>query len=200
MPRPFCFEPNNQYVVSIRFQRHGVSRRHLTAFILIDSVCIFSHLPLSVIYKHMLLNETRNACDAISKPQIIQVLPSAGGWKVFGEKCLYVSISLSLQLVVIPRYEELPGFQGDDGPDERRRQEMEVYMCLDSFTTLPMPALAELCTTLICSISAIMHNGALGESLWWGQRINDSPLCLVKTSHIITHPLLFPSDKSHTVV
>lgn len=96
MPRPFCFEPNNQYVVSIRFQRHGVSRRHLTAFILIDSVCIFSHLPLSVIYKHILLNETRNACDAISKPQIIQVLPSAGGWKVFGEKCLYVSLSLSL--------------------------------------------------------------------------------------------------------
>ncbi|ROL52307.1 Laminin subunit beta-1, partial [Anabarilius grahami] len=101
MPRSFCFEPNNWYVVSIRFQRHGVSHRHLTAFILIDS------------------------------------------------------------LVLIPRYEELPGFQGDDAPDERRRQEMEVYMCLDSFTTLPMPALAELCTTLICSISAIMHDGAL---------------------------------------
>ncbi|KAI2649791.1 Laminin subunit beta-2 [Labeo rohita] len=101
MPRPFCFEPNNQYVVSIRFQRHGVSHRHLTAFTLIDS------------------------------------------------------------LVLIPRYEELPGFQGDDGPDERRRQEMELYMCLDSFMTMPMPALAELCTALICSISAIMYNGAL---------------------------------------
>ncbi|XP_016138604.1 laminin subunit beta-1-like [Sinocyclocheilus grahami] len=101
MPRPFCFEPNNQYVVSIRFQRHAVSHRHLTAFTLIDS------------------------------------------------------------LVLIPRYEELPGFQGDDAPDERRRQEMELYMCLDSFMTVPMPALAELCTTLICSISAIMYNGAL---------------------------------------
>ncbi|XP_043080121.1 laminin subunit beta-2 [Puntigrus tetrazona] len=101
MPRPFCFEPNNQYVVSIRFQRHGVSHRHLTAFTLIDS------------------------------------------------------------LVLIPRYDELPGFQGDEAPDERRRQEMEVYMCLDSFMTVPMPALAELCTTLICSISSIMHNGAL---------------------------------------
>ncbi|XP_052450464.1 laminin subunit beta-1-like [Carassius gibelio] len=101
MPRPFCFEPNNQYVVSIRFQRHAVSHRHLTAFTLIDS------------------------------------------------------------LVLIPRYDELPGFKGDDTADERRRQEMELYMCLDSFMTLPMPALAELCTTLICSISAIMHNGAL---------------------------------------
>ncbi|XP_016110312.1 laminin subunit beta-2-like isoform X2 [Sinocyclocheilus grahami] len=101
MPRPFCFEPNNQYVVSIRFQRHAVSHRHLTAFTLIDS------------------------------------------------------------LVLIPRYDELPGFRGDDAPDESRRQEMELYMCLDSFMTLPMPALAELCTTLICSISAIMYNGAL---------------------------------------
>ncbi|KAI1892887.1 hypothetical protein AGOR_G00138150 [Albula goreensis] len=40
MPRPFCFEPNNQYVVAIRFQRHGVSHRHLTAFILIDSLVL----------------------------------------------------------------------------------------------------------------------------------------------------------------
>ncbi|XP_056304742.1 laminin subunit beta-1 [Danio aesculapii] len=102
MPKPFCFEPNNRYVVSIRFQRHAVSHRHLTAFILIDS------------------------------------------------------------LVLIPRYEELSGFQGDEGADERRRQEMESYMCLESFITMPMPALAELCTSLICSISAIMHNGALG--------------------------------------
>uniref|UniRef100_A0A9J8DEI0 Laminin, beta 2-like n=1 Tax=Cyprinus carpio carpio TaxID=630221 RepID=A0A9J8DEI0_CYPCA len=71
------------------------------------------------------------------------------------------SFSLSPQLVLIPKYDELPGFQGDDVQDERRRQEMELYMCLDSFMTLPMPALAELCTTLICSISAIMYNGAL---------------------------------------
>uniref|UniRef100_A0A8C4HDS2 Laminin, beta 2-like n=1 Tax=Dicentrarchus labrax TaxID=13489 RepID=A0A8C4HDS2_DICLA len=40
MPRPFCFEPSNRYVVAIRFQRHGVLHRHLTAFILIDSVMI----------------------------------------------------------------------------------------------------------------------------------------------------------------
>lgn len=38
MPRPFCFEPSNRYVVAVRFQRHGVSHRHLTAFMLIDSV------------------------------------------------------------------------------------------------------------------------------------------------------------------
>ncbi|XP_042568965.1 laminin subunit beta-1-like [Cyprinus carpio] len=101
MPRPFCFEPNNQYVVSIRFQRHAVSHRHPTAFTLIDS------------------------------------------------------------LVLIPRYEELPGFQGDEALDERRRQEMELYMCLDSFMTVPMPALGEQCTKLICSISAIIYNGAL---------------------------------------
>lgn len=154
-----------------------------------------SHLPLSVIYTHMLLNALNKEylwCNFLTTDNT----SAAPCWWV---KNAYF-ISLSSQLVLIPRYEELPGFQGDDAPDERRRQEMEVYMCLDSFTTLPMPALAELCTTLICSISAIMHNGALGESLWWGQRINVLPQCPVKTSHIITHPFLFPSDKSHTVV
>ncbi|KAJ8393455.1 hypothetical protein AAFF_G00059280 [Aldrovandia affinis] len=101
MPRPFCFEPSNQYVVAIRFQRHGVSHRHLTAFILIDS------------------------------------------------------------LVLIPKYTELPGFQGNEPVAEHRREDMVRYMCLDSFMATPMPALAEMCTKLICSISAMLHDGAL---------------------------------------
>ncbi|CDQ72880.1 unnamed protein product [Oncorhynchus mykiss] len=101
MPRPFCFEPSNRYVVAIRFQRHGVSQRHLTAFILVDS------------------------------------------------------------LVLIPKYTELLGFQGNDPAAEERRDEMVRYMCLDSFMAMPMPMLAEMCTKLICSISAILHDGAL---------------------------------------
>ncbi|CAL9703699.1 unnamed protein product [Knipowitschia caucasica] len=40
MPRPFCFEPSNTYEISIRFQRHGVTHRHLTAFILVDSLVL----------------------------------------------------------------------------------------------------------------------------------------------------------------
>uniref|UniRef100_A0A4W6G241 Laminin, beta 2-like n=1 Tax=Lates calcarifer TaxID=8187 RepID=A0A4W6G241_LATCA len=101
MPRPFCFEPSNRYVVAIRFQRHGVSHRHLTAFILIDS------------------------------------------------------------LVLIPKYTELPGFQGNEPEAEQRQEEMIRYMCLDSFMITPMPALAEMCSKLICSISSIIHDGAL---------------------------------------
>ncbi|XP_056896731.1 laminin subunit beta-2 isoform X1 [Takifugu flavidus] len=101
MPRPFCFEPSNRYVVVIRFQRHGVSYRHLTAFILIDS------------------------------------------------------------LVLIPKYTELPGFHGYEPEAEQRRQEMIHYMCMDSFLVTPMPALAEMCSKLICSISSIIHGGAL---------------------------------------
>lgn len=65
--------------------------------------------------------------------------------------------------MLVPKYEELQGFKGKDGPDEQRRLEMEQYMCLDSFMTMPMPVLAELCTNLICSISAIIHNGAVGK-------------------------------------
>uniref|UniRef100_A0A1A8RWD2 Laminin subunit beta-1 n=1 Tax=Nothobranchius rachovii TaxID=451742 RepID=A0A1A8RWD2_9TELE len=101
MSRPFCFEPSNRYVVSIRFQRHGVAHRHLTAFILIDS------------------------------------------------------------LVLIPKYTELPGFQGNAPAAEQHRDDMVRYMCLDSFLITPMPALAEMCSKLICSISSILHDGAL---------------------------------------
>uniref|UniRef100_A0A8C6PKC3 Laminin subunit beta-1 n=1 Tax=Nothobranchius furzeri TaxID=105023 RepID=A0A8C6PKC3_NOTFU len=101
MSRPFCFEPSNRYVVSIRFQRHGVAHRHLTAFILIDS------------------------------------------------------------LVLIPKYTELPGFQGNAPAAEQHRDDMIRYMCLDSFLITPMPALAEMCSKLICSISSILHDGAL---------------------------------------
>uniref|UniRef100_A0A3B3Z8Y5 Uncharacterized protein n=1 Tax=Periophthalmus magnuspinnatus TaxID=409849 RepID=A0A3B3Z8Y5_9GOBI len=101
MPRGFCFEPNNRYVLSIRFQRHGVTYRHLTAFILIDS------------------------------------------------------------LVLLPKYTELPGFQGDSPEAELRAEHMQRYMCPDAFLISPTPPLAEMCAKLVCSISALMHNGAL---------------------------------------
>ncbi|CAL8370158.1 unnamed protein product [Lota lota] len=101
MPRAFCFEPANRYVIAIRFQRHGVSHRHLTAFILVDS------------------------------------------------------------LVLIPKYTELPGFQGNGIEAEQRREQMIGYMCVDSFMITPTPALAETCSKLICSISALIHDGAL---------------------------------------
>ncbi|XP_062396596.1 laminin subunit beta-2 [Sardina pilchardus] len=103
MPRPFCFEPENRYTMAIRFQRHGVTHRYLTAFILVDS------------------------------------------------------------LVLIPKYTELPGFSGSGALAEQRRDEMQRYICLDSFLAprSPRPPLADMCTKLICSISAIMHDGAL---------------------------------------
>ncbi|XP_072569193.1 laminin subunit beta-1 isoform X1 [Paramormyrops kingsleyae] len=101
MPRPFCFEPNNRYIIAVRFQRHQATYRHLTAFILIDS------------------------------------------------------------LVLIPKYTDLPGFLEGTPASEHRRKEMLHYMCVGSFMMTPLPPLAEMCTKLICSISAVMHNGAL---------------------------------------
>uniref|UniRef100_A0A8B9L3V8 Laminin, beta 2-like n=1 Tax=Astyanax mexicanus TaxID=7994 RepID=A0A8B9L3V8_ASTMX len=64
-------------------------------------------------------------------------------------------------LVLIPKYEELPGFQGNDPLAQQRRDEMVRYMCMESFMTAPMPPLAEMCIKLICSISSLMHDGAL---------------------------------------
>lgn len=38
LSRPFCFEPSTPYEVTVRLQRAGVTQRHPSAFILIDSV------------------------------------------------------------------------------------------------------------------------------------------------------------------
>uniref|UniRef100_A0A8C2ZAM4 Laminin, beta 2-like n=1 Tax=Cyclopterus lumpus TaxID=8103 RepID=A0A8C2ZAM4_CYCLU len=113
MPRPFCFEPSNRYVVAIRFQRHGVSHRHLTAFILIDSVSL-------IILPHGCL-------EGCSSFQYFFM------YNVFTNMFCF----------------------------EQRREEMIRYMCLDSFMITPMPVLAEMCSKLICSISSIIHDGAL---------------------------------------
>ncbi|XP_067908301.1 laminin subunit beta-1 [Heterodontus francisci] len=64
-------------------------------------------------------------------------------------------------LVLLPKYSELPGFVGTDPVAVHHREEMVRYMCLDSFMMASMPMLAEMCVRLICSISAIMHDGAL---------------------------------------
>lgn len=61
----------------------------------------------------------------------------------------------------MPKYTELPGFQANEPEAELRREEMTRYMCVDSFMMTPMPALAEMCSKLICSISSIIHDGAL---------------------------------------
>ncbi|GCB82233.1 hypothetical protein scyTo_0021962, partial [Scyliorhinus torazame] len=65
------------------------------------------------------------------------------------------------QLVLLPKYSELPGFVGMDPVAVHHRDEMMRYMCLDSFMMASMPMLAEMCVRLICSISAIMHDKAL---------------------------------------
>ncbi|KAG7265986.1 hypothetical protein CRUP_012646, partial [Coryphaenoides rupestris] len=44
---------------------------------------------------------------------------------------------------------------------EQRREQMIDYMCVDSFMITPTPTLAQMCSKLICSISSLIHDGAL---------------------------------------
>ncbi|XP_067396966.1 laminin subunit beta-2-like [Emydura macquarii macquarii] len=64
-------------------------------------------------------------------------------------------------LVLVPRVLELPAFQGSAPAAVQRREEMERYACLEAFRMATMPALAETCARLLCSISALLHDGAL---------------------------------------
>ncbi|OXB78688.1 UNVERIFIED_CONTAM: hypothetical protein H355_002653 [Colinus virginianus] len=105
LSRPFCFEPSTPYEITVRLQRAGVTQRHPSAFILIDS------------------------------------------------------------LVLLPRVPELPGFHGAAAEAVQRLEELEHYRCLEAFHMAPPHTLAEACTRLVCSISAVLHDGALQGSV-----------------------------------
>lgn len=72
-------------------------------------------------------------------------------------------ISSPVQLVLLPRVLELPGFHGAEGA--ARREELERYRCLEAFRMAPPSPLAQACARLVCSVSALLHGGALCE---WG--------------------------------
>ncbi|XP_052633603.1 laminin subunit beta-4-like isoform X4 [Harpia harpyja] len=99
LSQPFCFEPSTPYEVTMRLQRAGVTQRHPSAFILIDS------------------------------------------------------------LVLLPRVSELPGFHGAEAA--ARQEELERYRCLEAFRMGPPHPLAQACARLVCSVSALLHGGAL---------------------------------------
>lgn len=70
------------------------------------------------------------------------------------------------QLVLLPRVSELPGFHGAAADVAQRREELERYRCLEAFRMAPPHTLAEACARLVCSVSALLHDGALRE---WGR-------------------------------
>ena len=72
--------------------------------------------------------------------------------------------------MLLPRVSELPGFHGAEAAAATRREELERYQCLEAFHMAPPHNLAQACTRLVCSISALLHGGALREwgALGWG--------------------------------
>ncbi|CAM4582364.1 unnamed protein product [Lepidochelys olivacea] len=64
-------------------------------------------------------------------------------------------------LVLLPRVLELPAFRGSEPAAVQHREELERYTCQEAFRMATMPALPEMCTRLLCSISALLHDGAL---------------------------------------
>ncbi|CAM5165168.1 unnamed protein product [Natator depressus] len=64
-------------------------------------------------------------------------------------------------LVLLPRVLELPAFRGSEPAAVQHREELERYTCQEAFRMATMPALAEMCARLLCSISALLHDGAL---------------------------------------
>lgn len=72
--------------------------------------------------------------------------------------------------MLLPRVPELPGFHGAAVEAVQRLEELERYRCLEAFHMAPPHTLAEACARLICSVSAVLHDGALRESGAAGMR------------------------------
>uniref|UniRef100_A0A6I8NR20 Laminin subunit beta-1 n=1 Tax=Ornithorhynchus anatinus TaxID=9258 RepID=A0A6I8NR20_ORNAN len=72
-----------------------------------------------------------------------------------------LAFSLGPKLVLLPRVLELPGLRTGDPGAAQRHQDMERYRCLEAFRMVTLPVLAESCAELLCSISALLHDGAL---------------------------------------
>ncbi|XP_009890852.1 PREDICTED: laminin subunit beta-2-like [Charadrius vociferus] len=64
-------------------------------------------------------------------------------------------------LVLLPRVSELPGFHGAEAAAAARQEELERYRCLEAFRMPPPTPLAQACARLVCSVSALLHGGAL---------------------------------------
>ncbi|XP_054072022.1 laminin subunit beta-1-like isoform X2 [Rissa tridactyla] len=64
-------------------------------------------------------------------------------------------------LVLLPRVSELPGFHGAEAAAAARQEELERYRCLEAFRMAPPSPLAQACARLVCSVSALLHGGAL---------------------------------------
>ncbi len=73
------------------------------------------------------------------------------------------SDSFCLQIVLIPRATNFEMFSGSDSIKDYRREQWEYYGCATAFEMAIHSPVPDVCKELIFSISAIGHDGALGE-------------------------------------
>uniref|UniRef100_A0A8C5T7S1 Laminin subunit beta 2 n=1 Tax=Malurus cyaneus samueli TaxID=2593467 RepID=A0A8C5T7S1_9PASS len=101
------------------------------------------------------------------EPEVSMATIMAAGWMVQHNPDTALPVTTVTpsfpfpQLVLLPRVSELPGFHGAEAA--ARQEEMERYQCLEVFRMPPPHPLAQACARLVCSVSALMHGGALCE-------------------------------------
>lgn len=74
-----------------------------------------------------------------------------------------VPVTCPPQLVLLPRYSSLEMFIAGDPSSMERRETFERYRCAQPFYTMGPSPVAEPCSSLLHSLSAILHDGALRE-------------------------------------
>lgn len=78
------------------------------------------------------------------------------------ETVFFISIFCP-QLVLVPRYSSLEMFIGGDPASIHRKDAFERFHCHSNSGNVQKSSTSEVCSKLITSMSAILHDGALGE-------------------------------------
>lgn len=74
-----------------------------------------------------------------------------------------VPLTCPPQLVLLPRYSSLEMFIAGDPSSMERRETFERYRCAQPFHAAGPSPVAEPCSSLLHSLSAVLHDGALRE-------------------------------------
>ncbi|XP_006893076.1 PREDICTED: laminin subunit beta-2-like [Elephantulus edwardii] len=72
-----------------------------------------------------------------------------------------IVLRYEIQVVLLPRVEELPGMRLVDPGAMQRLHELRQAGCMELARMGPSSTMSEACTRLVCSISALLHGGGL---------------------------------------
>uniref|UniRef100_A0A8C0FRK5 Uncharacterized protein n=1 Tax=Bubo bubo TaxID=30461 RepID=A0A8C0FRK5_BUBBB len=167
LPQPICLERGVSYTLRLELDC-ATARQDPTASVLIDSLVLlprYSSLEMFIAGDPSSMERR----ETFERYRCTQPFHTAGPSSV-AEPCSSllhngwdIPLTCPPQLVLLPRYSSLEMFIAGDPSSMERRETFERYRCTQPFHTAGPSSVAEPCSSLLHSLSAILHDGALRE-------------------------------------